>query len=50
MKEIGIYVHIPFCEKKCKYCDFVSFSNKANFQEEYINKLLMEVVIRPDLK
>ena len=43
MKEIGIYDHIPFCEKKCKYCDFVSFSNKANFQEEYINKLLMEI-------
>ena len=27
-KEIGIYVHIPFCKQKCYYCDFVSYSNK----------------------
>ena len=25
MEKLGIYVHIPFCKKKCKYCDFVSF-------------------------
>ena len=33
-KELGIYVHIPFCKKKCYYCDFVSYANK----EEYINR------------
>ena len=27
MMNLGIYIHIPFCVKKCKYCDFVSFSN-----------------------
>ena len=26
-KEIGLYVHIPFCKSKCLYCDFVSFAN-----------------------
>ena len=26
MEKIGIYIHIPFCKKKCDYCDFVSFS------------------------
>lgn len=43
MKEIGIYVHIPFCKQKCKYCDFVSFANKFEIQEKYINTVLKEV-------
>ena len=43
MKNIGIYVHIPFCKQKCKYCDFISFSNKENMVEEYFNCLLMEI-------
>jgi oxygen-independent coproporphyrinogen-3 oxidase len=43
MKNIGIYVHIPFCKQKCKYCDFVSFANKENMVEEYFNCLLMEI-------
>ena len=24
MKTMGIYIHIPFCNSKCAYCDFVS--------------------------
>ena len=36
MKELGIYVHIPFCLKKCAYCDFISFPNKLDLQEKYI--------------
>ena len=30
MREIGIYVHIPFCKQKCYYCDFISFANKED--------------------
>lgn len=30
-KEIGLYIHIPFCKQKCYYCDFVSFSNKKEW-------------------
>lgn len=41
-KEIGIYIHIPFCKKKCFYCDFVSFENE-NLQEKYINALIKEI-------
>ena len=26
-ENFGIYVHFPFCEKKCRYCDFISFEN-----------------------
>ena len=38
----GLYVHIPFCIRKCKYCDFVSFTDKADFFDAYIDKLLEE--------
>lgn len=43
MKEIGIYIHIPFCVKKCDYCDFVSYCNKESLIEEYIKKLKEEI-------
>ena len=43
MKNIELYVHIPFCEKKCKYCDFVSFHSDSNTIDKYINKLLEEI-------
>ena len=41
--ELGVYIHIPFCIKKCYYCDFVSYSNKFEMQEKYIKKLLKEI-------
>lgn len=41
--EIGVYVHIPFCVKKCYYCDFVSYSNRFNMQELYVKKLIKEI-------
>ena len=41
-KSTGLYIHIPFCIKKCKYCDFVSFVDKADFFDEYIDKILKE--------
>lgn len=43
MKNIGIYIHIPFCKQKCYYCDFVSYTNKSNLIEEYVNALLKEI-------
>ncbi len=43
MKKLGIYVHIPFCIKKCLYCDFNSFSDKDEYKEEYINALADEI-------
>lgn len=43
MKPIGIYVHIPFCKRKCNYCDFISFTNKEEKIEEYIKCLCIEI-------
>ncbi len=39
----GIYIHIPFCRQKCYYCDFVSFANKEELIEKYINCLKKEI-------
>ena len=43
MKELGIYIHIPFCKKKCDYCDFVSYSDKEDCIEQYIGVLKKEI-------
>lgn len=42
-KELGIYIHIPFCKSKCYYCDFISYTNKCNEVEEYIQKVIQEM-------
>lgn len=47
--ELGIYIHIPFCVKKCDYCDFISYSDKFNLQEEYVKKLIKEIEDNKDL-
>lgn len=43
IKELGIYVHIPFCKQKCYYCDFVSYANSEKKVEEYIKTLKKEI-------
>ena len=43
IKELGIYVHIPFCKQKCYYCDFVSYANSKKKVEEYIKALKKEI-------
>ena len=45
MKKLAIYVHIPFCVRKCAYCDFLSFEGKADKQGPYIGALNREVDI-----
>lgn len=42
-KELGIYVHIPFCVQKCSYCDFISFANKKEMIKDYIEALKKEI-------
>lgn len=43
-KEIGLYIHIPFCKQKCYYCDFVSFANKIEFEKRYVNCVEKEII------
>lgn len=49
MNNCSIYVHIPFCESKCIYCDFVSRVCNENIKEKYFNRLLEEIEIKSPL-
>lgn len=43
MNKIGAYIHIPFCEKKCYYCDFAAFPNLENWIRPYVSNLIKEI-------
>ncbi|MGB7604349.1 MAG: radical SAM family heme chaperone HemW [Lutisporaceae bacterium] len=43
MKEIGLYIHIPFCKQKCLYCDFNSYVCSDAQVDNYIEALLIEI-------
>ena len=40
---LGLYIHIPFCIKKCKYCDFNSFKLNVDEKRKYLNSLKREM-------
>lgn len=42
-KNVGLYIHIPFCKHKCQYCDFKSYSGKENLIDQYIKWLKFEL-------
>ncbi|SHJ75781.1 radical SAM family heme chaperone HemW [Tepidibacter formicigenes] len=43
--ERGLYIHVPFCIKKCNYCDFNSFKFTKEDKENYIESLIKEINI-----
>lgn len=43
MKELEIYIHIPFCARKCNYCDFLSFPSGGMPQRAYVDRLKEEI-------
>ena len=44
---LGLYIHIPFCRQKCKYCDFLSFPcTSEQVYREYVTALCMEMESR----
>lgn len=47
MSNLGIYIHIPFCLKKCDYCDFVSFTHKRF--DDYFCALNKEIELYKNL-
>lgn len=42
-KEIGLYLHIPFCARKCAYCDFASFSGREGDMPVYVDHMIREM-------
>jgi oxygen-independent coproporphyrinogen-3 oxidase len=43
---LEVYIHIPFCVKKCKYCDFLSAPADSEAQNAYMDALCKEIVGR----
>lgn len=43
MRELELYVHIPFCVKKCDYCDFLSMPADESVRRHYVGQLLEEI-------
>ena len=44
MKELGLYLHIPFCRQKCLYCDFCSFPKpEAELVSSYVDALCRDI-------
>lgn len=43
MRDLSIYIHIPFCVRKCLYCDFLSATAGEGEIESYVNLLLLEI-------
>lgn len=48
-KELGLYIHIPFCKSKCYYCDFNSFACRDDAIPAYFNALKREIMLQTDM-
>lgn len=44
----GIYVHIPFCKKRCSYCDFHFSTTFSKYRQDLISAICLELVLRKD--
>ncbi len=43
-----LYIHIPFCLKKCRYCDFASYAGRASMMHPYVDAVLAEAQIEAE--
>ena len=42
-RDLELYLHIPFCVKKCNYCDFFSAAGSREEQEAYVQAMIQEI-------
>ena len=47
-QDLSIYVHIPFCARKCLYCDFLSFTAEKDLINRYFDALSKEICLNAD--
>lgn len=45
MKDLRIYIHIPFCKQRCAYCDFVTYDDKSYLIDSYFKALDTEIAL-----
>ena len=45
-KSLGLYVHLPFCRRKCAYCDFPSYAGRLALREAYTDRVCDEIAGR----
>ena len=48
MNKLGLYIHIPFCNKICAYCDFPKRVSKNSIKEKYLRYLKKEIKLYKD--
>ena len=48
--EAGLYIHIPYCKKKCNYCDFYSCGGCEAVPQEYVSAVIREIKAYSQLK
>ena len=48
MTPLGLYIHIPFCVRKCRYCDFASWAGRESDMARYTDALCKEIAQRAD--
>jgi oxygen-independent coproporphyrinogen-3 oxidase len=45
MEGLGLYIHIPFCRSRCRYCDFNTYAGLEGLFETYLEALIREIAL-----
>ncbi len=48
MKDLRLYIHIPFCKQRCAYCDFVTYADKSYLIDNYFKAINTEIALYGD--